>query len=188
MPKLPALPGIGVARLLIGLFQGVALYLLYLAADSGTWTSTNRLLFAPLALVAAYIPLSAIAALGNLRPRVVALWSLGAALILAGLTVHDIDRAADGWIWSWEPAPLSVLPSLASIFAAGIILFIAQALLVAGDAERRLIASYPRYFDGAWKQGIQIALCAAFVGLFWMLLGLGAGLFQLIKIDYFREL
>ncbi len=67
-------------------------------------------------------------------------------------------------------------------------LFIAHALIVAGDADRAFVATYPRYFDVAWKHGVQAVLAAAFVGAMWAVLFLGASLFQLIKIDLLAEL
>lgn len=67
-------------------------------------------------------------------------------------------------------------------------LFIAQKLVFAGDAERRFIASYSRYFDAAWKHGVQFALAFGFSGIFWGLLFLGAQLFELAKLDFLSQL
>jgi hypothetical protein len=67
-------------------------------------------------------------------------------------------------------------------------LFIAHALVVAGDSERRIIATYPAYFDAAWKHGVQLALSFLFVGLFWGVMVLGAGLFKLINIEFLGRL
>jgi hypothetical protein len=50
------------------------------------------------------------------------------------------------------------------------------------------MATYPTHFDVAWKLAVQIALAAAFVGTFWLILWLGAELFQLIKLDFFERL
>src|SRR5258708_6615963 len=98
---------------------------------------------------------------------------------------------ANGWLWGlffahqnslaiW-PSPLLVIFTMAG-------LFIAHALVVAGDAERRIIATYPGYFDAAWKHGVQLALSFIFVALFWVVLELGAGLFKLINIDFLQRL
>jgi hypothetical protein len=72
--------------------------------------------------------------------------------------------------------------------AAALVLFIAQALVVAGDSERTLIAAYPTYFDVAWKQEMQLLLALLSLGLFWGVLWLGATLFHLIDIDYLENL
>src|SRR5579862_9521094 len=46
----------------------------------------------------------------------------------------------------------------------------------------------PHYFDISWNLGVQVALALLFVGALWLLLWLGASLFELIKIDVLREL
>ncbi|MEJ0067478.1 MAG: hypothetical protein WDO24_00495 [Pseudomonadota bacterium] len=61
-------------------------------------------------------------------------------------------------------------------------------LTVDSAIERRLIPSYSRHFDTSWKLGIQIVLAMVFVGVFWGILYLGAGLFDLIKIAWFERL
>src|SRR6185437_9309065 len=66
--------------------------------------------------------------------------------------------------------------------------FIAHALIAAGDADRRTIAAYPRYFDTAWKLELQILLTALFAGLFWLLLWLGAALLDLIEVRFLHRL
>jgi hypothetical protein len=67
-------------------------------------------------------------------------------------------------------------------------LFIAHHLVEGADAERRIIAGYPRYFEIAWKHGVQLALSAAFVGVFWLILFLGGAMFDLIGIKAVGEL
>src|SRR5262249_55981715 len=42
--------------------------------------------------------------------------------------------------------------------------------------------------DVSWKQGIQLALAACFVGAFWAMLWLGAEMFQLINIEFLADL
>ena len=46
---------------------------------------------------------------------------------------------------------------------------------------------YPVLFDLAWKLGVQVAIAAAFVGAFWLILFLGVALFHMIKLDFFQE-
>lgn len=49
-------------------------------------------------------------------------------------------------------------------------------------------ASYDALFERAWQNGLSLALALAFTGLTWMLLWLWAELFQLVDIDFFRDL
>jgi hypothetical protein len=181
-----------VARLAIGLVQGIALHLLYLAAEEGVWPATHGMMFAPLLIVAWFVPVILLLGLGNMRLRTLIVWGIAAALLLAGLAVHDIARGGASesyWFWSARaPGSPRLFPSPILVPFVMIGLFIAQALIVAGDTDRKLIAVYPRHFDAAWKHGVQLALAAVFVGVFWLLLWLGAGLFKLINIEFFTRL
>jgi len=170
-------------RAALGLTQGLALFLLYSAYDAKTWPATDGAIFAPLVLVSVFVPTILIAGLSNLRPRTLVIWAIVAAVLCIGLGIHDIIRA---------PTDIRdasrILPSAPLWWALTVGLFIAHGLIVAGDGERAYIASYPRYFDVIWTLGVQLALSAAFVGVFWGLLWLGADLFKLIQIDALHEL
>ncbi|MGO1077602.1 DUF4153 domain-containing protein [Inquilinus sp. CA228] len=170
---------IAIGRLVIGLLQGVALYLLWRVADEPIWVAQLRPLFAAAALVIIYVPLVALVGLGSLRLRTFLAWTIVAALVLAGLGVHDAGRAIDARGGPW--------PSFGLWVSAAAMVFIAHHLIAAADAERRIIASYPRYFEIAWKHGVQLALSGAFVGVFWLVLYLGAALFDMIGIRQVRD-
>jgi hypothetical protein len=181
-----------------GLLQGLALYLLYQAAESQVWPATDGLLFAPLVVIGWLLPVVVLMGVANMRPRTLAIWSACAALLLAGLTVHDVLRDPErigslGSIWTfWNPMrgspDLRIWPSSRLFPAILLILFVSQTLIVAADADRKLIGSYPRQFEAAWKHAVQLGLSLIFVGLFWLLLALGAGLFNLIKLDFLGRL
>jgi hypothetical protein len=179
---------LALARALIGLTQGTALYLLYQAYEAKAWPATDGLLFAPLLAIAVFVPLIVVAGLGNLRPRSLALWTVAATALCAGLAWYDIfrDPIAPSAVSGGVAAP-RIVPADAW-FALTVGLFIGHSLIVAGDADRKFIAGYARYFDVAWKQGFQFVLAATFVGVFWLILWLGAELFRLIRIDALAEL
>src|ERR1700739_3203272 len=67
------------ARLAIGLAQGVALYFLYSAFDDKAWPATQGLLCAPLLLVWLFIPTLMISAFGEMAWAAALLWA-GVAL------------------------------------------------------------------------------------------------------------
>jgi hypothetical protein len=168
------------ARLGVGLLQGIVLYLLTQAATDRVWPATDGAIYSSPLLVSGFVPVILLGGLGSLRPRTLAIWSVAATAALVGLAVHDMVRdIAD---------TNRIQPSLALVVFAAAGLYIAHHLIAAGDAERKLIASYATYFDIAWKHGVQLVLALCFVGAFWLLLWLGAALFKLIKIDFLEEL
>jgi hypothetical protein len=168
------------ARLSVGLAQGLALYALYEASKSNSWPATEPMLYASLVLVAGFVPLIFLGGLGSLRPRTLILWAGAATVVLVGLAVHDISRDIAG--------SHRIMPSFVLAVVVGAGLFIGHHLVAAADAERKYFASYSSYFDIAWKHGVQLVLALGFVGAFWLLLWLGAALFKLIKIDFLEEL
>src|SRR5205823_3428641 len=77
-------------------------------------------------------------------------------------------------------------PPLMLFAAAG--LFIAHSLVMAGVRDRRRIAAYTTHFDLAWKLGVQLAFSGLFTGVSWLVLLLGAQLFELVKLTFLTEL
>jgi hypothetical protein len=175
-------------RAAIGLAQGIVLYFLY-RADAEVpklWPASDGIVFVPVVLVAVFIPTLAIAALGNMRISTFITWIAAATLVLLGIGIYDIYREPGGAILG-QALPRNIAePTLWFAIAAG--LFIGEAMVAAGDADRRLVATYARYFDIAWKQAVQGVLAGVFVGAFWAVLVLGAGLFKLINLEFLREL
>ena len=175
-----------ITRGAVALAQGVALYRLYQAYDAHSWPATDGLIFAPLLLVAIFIPTLVVVGLGDLRGRTLVAWAGVATLLLAALGAYDIFRdPIEGY---GTPAAPRIIPLFYVWVAAAACLFIAHALIVAADTEKKLIAAYPTYFAASWKHGIQVALAGLFVGIFWALLFLGAELFRLIRIEFLADL
>ena len=173
-------------RLAIGLVQGVALLMLYQASEQKTWPATDGFVFAPLVATATFVPLIVISALGHLRLRTLVAWAVAATLLCSGLAVYDIFRDSISTAGT-GPVP-RFLPSWVVWWSLAAILFIIHTLTISGEADRKLIASYPTHFDVAWKHGVQFVLAVGFVSLLWGLLFLGAELFRLIRIEFLAEL
>jgi len=177
---------LALARLAAGALQGLALYLLYRWADDKVWPATDPHWLAPLALVFLFVPLLFVQGAGTLRLRTLVPWLVGVTALLAALGWYNVWR-------SW-PAPGGGLTVTDDAMTFGLLsatfvgLFIAQALVLAGDAERRFIAPYPAYFESATKLAVQFAATVAFVLVFWGVLWLGAVLFNLIKLDFLETL
>ncbi|AQR61147.1 DUF4153 domain-containing protein [Brevundimonas sp. LM2] len=171
---------IALARLAIGLVQGIVLYLLMRATQGSgdNWSRQHPELFAPAVLVALFLPTVLLSGVGRLRLTVYAVWSLIAGAGLALLAWHDVARQAGEGL----EGSFSVF-----VFAAAA-LFIAHHLVVPADRERRLIAAYPAYFDAAWMAGVQLVLSIGFAAAFWLLLWLGASLFNIIGLSFLGDL
>lgn len=161
-------------RVLIGLLQGVALYAL---SEAGKRHGLPAPVFGALFLTFAFMPVAALGAIGAMRTRTLAIWLGAAALLTAGLGAYDgAIRTGKGDL----PGPGLMLGLAAA-------LFIGHHLTLAADQGRRWLAPYARYFDNGWRDGVRLALSAAFVGALWLLLGLGALLFNLIGLKAFGE-
>jgi hypothetical protein len=175
-------------RAVLGLAQGGAIYLLYIAGEAKVWPSTDGLVFGPLMMAMVFVPLLAVAGVGNLRLRTFAIWIAAAAVIVPALGFYDLYRDPGGGVLdSLNTVPrLLPAPALWLVTAGG--LAIAHTLVVSGDADLAFIAKYTRYFDVASKHAVQAALAGAFVGALWAVLVLGAQLFNLIGIAFFLEL
>lgn len=173
--------GLAPARLAVGLAQGLALYGLYRAGEAEAWPSTVPQLFGPLLLTALFLPVVVLGGLGRLRIVTLAAWTAAAAALLALVGWYDVARQSAERVGELGLSPFP-LPFVAAA------IFILHHLIVPADQERRPIASFPRYFDVAWKAGVQLALSIAFTGALWLLLFLGAALFGLIGIRQFGDL
>jgi hypothetical protein len=199
-PSLPALtsPRIGAWRILLGLLQGLLLYLLYRAGQDLTWPATVPMLLVPLMLAGLLVPVILISSLGHLSRRQLLLWGGIALLVLVGLGCHDAWRGGD------LPLPPQGEPNVRHASAAGLYrslypssplvlfamagFFIAHTLVLAAVRDGRRIAAYTSYFDIAWKLGVQLAFSALFTGVSWLVLVLGANLFDLVKLKFLSEL
>jgi hypothetical protein len=172
------------ARFTVALAQGLALAWIYEAYEAKHWPATDGLIFAPLAVVALFVPVLIVAGLSNLRTRTLAIWVAAATVLSAGLTAYDIWR---------DPSDIAAnqlrnLPTVSLWLALGAILFITHSLIMAGEADRKFLATYERHFDISWKLGVQLVLAVLFVTVLWGLLWLGTELFRLIKIEFLAEL
>lgn len=165
-------------RLGTGLLQGLALFLLHHAENVKAWPATQPLAFAPLMLVAAFAPFVILAGIGALRRTSLIVWALGATIFTAGLAFYG----------AWQGVDADKMPDFPVFAAIAAGLFIAHHLIQPAESERRVVASYPAYFDITWMHGVQLVLSAGFTGAFWILLYLGASLFKLIGIDAIQKL
>ena len=176
------LPAAG--RLSVGLAQGIVLGLLAEAQTHKVWPADQPPLFAALLLVAIFIPLIKLGGLGRIRLPSLVAWALVATVVAAVFAWHDIEAG----IWSGILDGTRLEPAFPIFFFGAVFVFVGHHLVGPADEAQRLIAPYPLYFDWAWKDGVQIALSAMFVGVMWIALELGGDLFALIGIDALKKL
>ena len=81
--------GLFAARLVLGLIQGLWLYVLYRAADAHIWPATEPTSFAPQLLTALYVPLLISQAMGTMRLRTLLIWTVAATIACCGLATYD---------------------------------------------------------------------------------------------------
>ncbi|RYI36016.1 MAG: DUF4153 domain-containing protein, partial [Acetobacteraceae bacterium] len=170
------------ARLGIGLGQGLALHALSrLVVDKvpHPWVSANPVGFGLLVLLATLLPWPVLLGLGHARLRVLAGWTVAAALLIFLLGGYDLRQAGE---LTMTPASDGLMASL------GAILFLGQALVMAADAGR---CPWPRYadcFEAAWRVGLQLMLAGCFVLGFWLIYWIGTELFRGVGLDVLHRL
>jgi hypothetical protein len=189
IPRSSVSRAIAGSRLLVGLLQGLALFLIYQAAENKLWTTGNSGLFAALLLACTIVPVLLVSALGYFPYRTLWRWLLPAATVLALLGFYDIWRSIGAPYWGdygkIDDGARFPSPELWVHAVAGF--FIAHALVSASVLEGRYIASYRNIFESASKLLIQVAFAGVFTGIVWLVLLLGAAMFDMIKLSFLKD-
>lgn len=171
-PEMPASQRLGF-RLVVGLIQGLLAYSFYRLTDMD---APQTALLVTLALVTGYAPPLWLAAIGQLSMRGTLIWGTIATVLIAALGLSS------GLLPDQESTFLIMAVCLPAA------LFCAHHLVVPAIKTRSLIAPYESYYETAWKAGIQLVLALMFLGVFWLILLMGALLFSAIGIEFVQEL
>lgn len=160
-------------RLVLGLIQGALLYGLYRTTKLN---DINTGFLAAWALVASYAVPVGLAAIGQISFRASLIWTGIATALLAAIGLSS-----------------GLLPDNDNVFLVMAIclpaaLFCAHHLIVPALRSGQAFAPYDQYYEAAWKAGIQLVLALMFLGVFWLILWLGAALFNAIGIDFVEDL
>jgi hypothetical protein len=164
-------------RLGLGLVQGLALFMCSYSQQHQLWPATDSYIQIPLTTVLALIPILLIQGYGNVRERTLYIWATVATLLIVGFTAYslwqgDLDRPSHV-----QPSPISFLSLILFLFAAH--------ALILNWAKG---GCYAGFFDQVLKQMVQFCVVTAFIGVFWGILLLGSALFQMIHLDFFKQL
>lgn len=160
-------------RMMVGFIQGALLYGLY---RTNNLNDINTGFLAAWALVAAYAPPVGLAAIGQISLRASLIWTGIATALLAAIGLSS-----------------GLLPDNDNVFLVMAIclpaaLFCAHHLIVPALRSGQAFAPYDQYYETAWKAGIQLVLALMFLGVFWLILWLGAAMFNAIGIDLVGDL
>ncbi len=176
-------------RLAAGLVQGFILYLLYHAVENKVWTPGNSWLLDILLLVVGFVPVFLIIGLGHMPAKSLWRWLIPAALALAMLAYYDWWRSFGAPDWRRSETVVGArYPSVELLIHVWAGFFIAKSMVLAASMDRKRIASYHSYFESSWKLLIQIAFAVVFTGVFWLVLQLGASLFEMIKLNFLKDI
>lgn len=174
-------------RVALSLVQGVVLYWLYRAALLEIWPSTNQGLIAALATCALLLPITwyVVDGLGRRDQRVALIIVISAALLLFGWHLGALGTVAPS---GPDTRGELALASFSFLAVLGVLwchaMPFAQAWLRTGRAR----PDYHDLFEFAWRNALLLALGVLFCGVFWLLLGLWAQLFDLLGIEAFSKL
>jgi hypothetical protein len=178
-------PSVFQTRLLIGLIQGVLLFVLLRISSTQLWPATVPLLYSPLVGITLLAPPLLIVSCAYIPVRRLMLWLLPIAVLIALVAGYA----------EWRSADLSAMAGGASRYEAGPaialmvpLLFVVWSLIQASDQDKRWPAAYTTYFETGWKLFIQHLFVTVFVGVFWLILWLGVGLFMMLNMDFLRTI
>lgn len=166
--------------LLVAVLQGVLLLALYLAMEARAWPSQSPVWAYPLATLAISIPTLLLLSIERGRERQLGLYLAGFALIITPLAVYT----------GWQTEPYGDFPTynVMVIFAFSMAIACFKALMYLQQRANQKPMNYQVLFTYSWRNFLVLALAGAFVLVFFILLKVWGGLFQLINIEFFNNI
>jgi hypothetical protein len=192
---------VGPVRLVIGLAAGLGFWLVAKAsgmepatADPALiaahkpppiWADQHPMAFAVLSVLVVFLPLIALAETGRMRVRRLLIYLGLATAALAPLAAYSIWR--NPVLSLASPSPNHSAPFEFWV-AVSVCLFIINQHLEHRERGRALFADYVSHFEDSWMRGAQFVLSVGFTVLVFLILQLGASLFQMIHLDWISDL
>ncbi|CAH0440641.1 DUF4153 domain-containing protein [Ralstonia pseudosolanacearum] len=164
--------------MLIALAQGAGLYLCGRLADA-TLPDAQRAMLAGAHALLAFGPTAYYLCERPTAPR-----RLIGLLVLAALLIGALAGYSH-WIGETTPKSLFDLDKTLLVSAA---LWVLALPLIQLHADGRALTDYPALFQASWRDAILVIDAAIFTGVFWAVLFLGAQLFDVIGLHFFREI
>ncbi|MEE8118944.1 MAG: DUF4153 domain-containing protein [Gammaproteobacteria bacterium] len=174
----PSLPR--VAMLTIAVVQGLLLFALYRAFDTGSWPSESPLWSFPLWTLVVALPLLFLLSLDRGNAHRVSKMVAVSGVVLALLAIYT----------GWQAEPFGEFPLFGLIFAfiCSVTLACFKALMYLQQRANQVPLTYQVLFTNSWRNFLVTALSALFVLIFWLILMLWGALFKVIEIDFFQDL
>ncbi|RUR53200.1 DUF4153 domain-containing protein [Vreelandella populi] len=168
--------------ILLAVMQGVALLALHLAIDHEHWLAADQRWLKALYAVTLALPAFYLISMERLRDRLNFLPLLLAPLLF-WLGWHL------GWVEQTPEQPWARHQfTFAFCVAVGVALFILALFFRSSAVSRTWPTTYSPLLNYSWEFVLTLAQLALFIGVFWVLLWLGAALFAAIGLGFFETL
>ena len=173
--------------IIAGLLQGAAMLALHEWFKANGFQASDLVWVAPVYSMVILGPIT----FNFLRSEFSVAQSFRAAAIGSGAIA--LTAAWFGWSFGAANEAKQILgPGAGSVvvFCLSSILawFVGLPFLQAGLRAGAWTFPYRRLFDDAWRNTLLVSNCVAFTGIFWLLLGLWAGLFLVLQLGFFKDL
>jgi hypothetical protein len=164
----------------ISLIQGILLTLLYQSVEHKIWPGTEPLWLIPLVTISISLPLLTLLSITKTNGKATLKYLLPFTLLLSSLGAYVG--------YQQEPVEFVNNSSVIAIFCFTALIASFKALMYIQQYLSNEEISYSSLFKLSWRNFIIFGECWLFVLIFWGILHLGAGLFSVLEIEFFKEL
>lgn len=164
----------------ISLIQGILLTLLYQSVEHKIWPSTEPVWLISLVTFSISLPLLTLLSITKTNGRATVKYLLPFTLLLSVLGAYVG--------YQQEPIEFVNNSSVIAIFCFTALIAAFKALMYIQQYLSNEEISYSSLFKLSWRNFIIFGECWLFVLIFWGILHLGAGLFSVLEIEFFKEL
>lgn len=164
----------------LALIQGIILTLLYQTVEHSSWPATDPIWITSIATFVISFPLLTFLCITKVNSKEVAKYLLPFCILLAVL---------GGYIgFQLEPVKYVNNSGVVVIFCFTALLASFKALMYIQQYISEQPITYSSLFALSWRNAIIFAECWLFVAIFWGILHLGAELFSVVEIEFFKQL
>jgi hypothetical protein len=164
----------------ISLIQGILLTLLYQSVEHKIWPSTEPIWLISLVTASISFPLLTLLSITKTNSKATVKYLLPFTLLLSVLGAYVG--------YQQEPIEFVNNGSVIGIFCFTALIAAFKALMYIQQYLSHEEISYSSLFKLSWRNFIIFGECWLFVLIFWGILHLGAGLFSVLEIEFFKEL